>query len=148
MRTTWAPTPLGPVVADLAGTRIRRLVFAGADPQGLPDTALEDALAGWFGTGTLTAGYAVDALGGAFQQRVWQAVSGLVRGETTTYAGLAGALGVPRGARAVARALATNPVLLLVPCHRVIGADGSLRGYAGGIARKRALLELEGALDG
>ena len=77
-----------------------------------------------------------------------EAVSGLVRGETTTYAGLAGALGVPRGARAVARALATNPVLLLVPCHRVIGADGSLRGYAGGIARKRALLELEGALDG
>jgi AraC family transcriptional regulator of adaptative response/methylated-DNA-[protein]-cysteine methyltransferase len=79
----------------------------------------------------------------AFQARVWTALRALVPGTTTSYGELARALGDPRAARAVARACATNPVALLIPCHRVVGADGGLRGYRWGIERKRRLLDLE-----
>ncbi len=85
----------------------------------------------------------LDVRATAFQARVWEALRGIAAGTTTTYGDLARALGDANATRAVARACATNPVSLLIPCHRVTGSDGSMRGYRWGIARKRALLELE-----
>ena len=85
----------------------------------------------------------VDIRGTAFQWRVWRALTNIPRGETRTYSDVARAIGSPRSVRAVARACATNPIALVVPCHRVIGADGSLTGYGGGLDRKRWLLNHE-----
>jgi AraC family transcriptional regulator, regulatory protein of adaptative response / methylated-DNA-[protein]-cysteine methyltransferase len=85
----------------------------------------------------------LDLRGTVFQLRVWQALRHIPRGETRTYGQLARELGDPNATRAVARACATNRVALLVPCHRVVGASGSLTGYRWGVDRKRQLLEAE-----
>jgi methylated-DNA-[protein]-cysteine S-methyltransferase len=90
---------------------------------------------------------ACTARGTAFQQRVWQALEAIPFGGTTTYGALAASLGLPRSAaRAIGTAVGRNPLMLLRPCHRVIGADGSLTGYAGGLPRKELLLRHEGVL--
>jgi len=81
----------------------------------------------------------------AFQMRVWEALRRIPRGETRTYAEVAKSLGNPKAFRAVARACATNPVAVVIPCHRVIGSDGKLTGYRWGEQRKRKLLDLEKA---
>lgn len=83
------------------------------------------------------------AEGSAFQRRVWDALWEIPYGVTTSYGALARALGVPGGARAVGLANGRNPIGLIVPCHRVIGADGSLTGYGGGLPLKQALLAHE-----
>jgi methylated-DNA-[protein]-cysteine S-methyltransferase len=85
----------------------------------------------------------VDLGGTPFQRAVWDALRRIPVGETTTYGELARALGKTHAVRAVGRANALNPVSVIVPCHRVIGKSGELTGYAGGIARKRWLLEHE-----
>jgi AraC family transcriptional regulator of adaptative response/methylated-DNA-[protein]-cysteine methyltransferase len=85
----------------------------------------------------------LDIRGTAFQHRVWQALRRIPAGSTASYADIAKAIGAPKAVRAVARACATNPIAVAIPCHRVIGSDGSLTGYRGGIARKRALLAKE-----
>lgn len=85
----------------------------------------------------------LDLRGTAFQRRVWDELRKIPRGETRTYGQVAAALGVPDAVRAVARACATNPASLVVPCHRVVGADGSLRGYRWGVGRKQELLDRE-----
>jgi methylated-DNA-[protein]-cysteine S-methyltransferase len=85
------------------------------------------------------------ARGTSFQQAVWQALLAIPRGATTSYGGLCRELGQPSAMRAVGAAVGRNPISIVVPCHRVLGADGSLTGYAGGLERKRALLRLEGA---
>ncbi|MEU5614361.1 methylated-DNA--[protein]-cysteine S-methyltransferase [Streptomyces sparsogenes] len=83
--------------------------------------------------------------GSAFQRRVWESLDTIPYGTTTTYGGLAERIGAPRGAvRALGTALGANPLLVVRPCHRVIGANGSLTGYAGGLERKRRLLAHEG----
>ena len=82
-------------------------------------------------------------VGTEFQQRVWAALRAIPFGETCTYGGLAARLGNPSASRAVGRANATNPICLVVPCHRVIGADGSLTGFAFGEDLKRQLLAHE-----
>ena len=81
--------------------------------------------------------------GTAFQRAVWNALRETGYGETTTYGELAARIGRPRAARAVGQALARNPVPIVVPCHRVVGRQGALTGFGGGIERKRLLLELE-----
>lgn len=81
--------------------------------------------------------------GSAFQCMVWEELLKISYGTTVTYAELARRIGNPRAVRAVASAVATNPMSLLVPCHRVTGSDGSLTGYAGGMDAKRYLLDLE-----
>jgi AraC family transcriptional regulator, regulatory protein of adaptative response / methylated-DNA-[protein]-cysteine methyltransferase len=85
----------------------------------------------------------LDIRGTAFQHRVWQALRRIPAGSTASYAEIAKAIGAPKAVRAVARACATNRIAVAIPCHRVIGSDGSLTGYAGGIERKRALLAKE-----
>jgi methylated-DNA-[protein]-cysteine S-methyltransferase len=83
--------------------------------------------------------------GTEFQQRVWRALDGIPYGATTSYGALAQQIGAVRAAvRAVGAAVGANPLLVVRPCHRVLGADGSLTGYAGGLERKRYLLDLEG----
>jgi methylated-DNA-[protein]-cysteine S-methyltransferase len=81
--------------------------------------------------------------GGTFDRTVWHALLEVPYGETVSYGELARRIGTPDRARAVGSANARNPIALVVPCHRVIGADGSLTGYGGGLERKRLLLELE-----
>jgi methylated-DNA-[protein]-cysteine S-methyltransferase len=81
--------------------------------------------------------------GSPFERAVWQAVSEVPYGKTATYAGIARRIGRPGASRAVGRANARNPLAVIVPCHRIVGSDGSLTGYAGGIEMKRALLDLE-----
>jgi methylated-DNA-[protein]-cysteine S-methyltransferase len=84
--------------------------------------------------------------GTPFQQAVWHALLAIPRGATTTYGALARQLGRPKAMRAVGAAVGLNPISVAVPCHRVLGSTGALTGYAGGLPRKVALLELEGAL--
>lgn len=86
--------------------------------------------------------------GSAFQKRVWAELVRIPFGETITYSELAQRIGVPGSARAVGRANATNPIWLIVPCHRVIGANGALTGYAGGIGLKRSMLAWEREIAG
>lgn len=86
--------------------------------------------------------------GTQFQQQVWSQLMCLTHGQTTHYGALASRLARPRAARAVGAAVGRNPLWIFIPCHRVIGRDGALTGYAGGIERKRALLMLEGAHAG
>jgi methylated-DNA-[protein]-cysteine S-methyltransferase len=89
----------------------------------------------------------LDLQGGTpFQQRVWQALLGIAPGATTSYGSLSTSIGKPAAVRALGAAVGRNPVSIVVPCHRVLGADGSLTGYAGGLERKTALLALEGAV--
>ncbi len=88
----------------------------------------------------------VDLAGTDFQMRVWRALRAIPVGETRSYGGIAASIGAARACRAVGMANNRNPVSLIVPCHRVIGADGSLTGYAGGLPVKEWLLRHEGAL--
>lgn len=88
-------------------------------------------------------GLTLDLGGTPFQQAIWRALLRVPAGATTTYADLARAAGHPRAARAAGRAAGLNPAALVVPCHRAVGSDGALRGYAGGLARKAWLLSHE-----
>jgi methylated-DNA-[protein]-cysteine S-methyltransferase len=90
---------------------------------------------------------ATTAHGDAFQRRVWKRLEQIPYGATTTYGAIARELGDVRLARKVGGAIGRNPLSIVVPCHRVIGKNGSLTGYAGGLLRKRRLLELEGAIE-
>ena len=85
----------------------------------------------------------LDIRGTAFQHRVWQALRDIPAGSTASYAEVADAIGMPKSARAVARACASNRIAVAIPCHRVVRSDGSLSGYRGGVDRKRALLAKE-----
>lgn len=85
--------------------------------------------------------------GGEFSQRVWADLRKIPYGETITYGEQARRLGIPSAARAVGTANGQNPLAVIVPCHRVIGANGKLTGYAGGLDRKRLLLELESGVN-
>lgn len=82
--------------------------------------------------------------GTPFQRAVWKAIAGVGFGRTIPYAELARRVGRPGSARAAGSATGRNPIGIIVPCHRIIGSNGALTGYAGGLAKKRALLELEG----
>ena len=87
----------------------------------------------------------LDVRGTVFQRNVWQLLRQIPYGVTRTYADIALQLGKPRAARAVGQAVGANPLSIVVPCHRVVGSDGTLTGYGGGLARKQFLLELEQA---
>ena len=104
-------------------------------------------LAAYFAGQRMAFDLPLDLRGGtAFQQRVWQALREIAPGGTTSYGALSARIGQPAAVRAVGAAVGRNPVCIVVPCHRVIGTNGSLTGYAGGLERKTALLALEGAV--
>lgn len=88
----------------------------------------------------------LDARGTSFQEAVWAELSRIPFGETRSYADIARRIGKPRSVRAVGAANGSNPTSVIVPCHRVIGANGALTGFGGGLAIKKSLLEFEGAL--
>lgn len=111
------------------------------DDSGFPDAV---AQLGEYFAGTRTEfDIALDLVGTAFQRRVWAALLTIPYGETRSYGDIARQIGSPGAFRAVGLANGHNPIGIIVPCHRVIGANGSLTGYGGGIDRKRALLQLE-----
>lgn len=90
----------------------------------------------------------MDLRGTSFQRSVWQALCEIESGATRSYADIARHIGTPQAVRAVGAAVGRNPLSVIVPCHRVVGSNGSLTGYAGGLDRKRALLALEGQRGG
>lgn len=130
--------------------RLRRLVrrFYGVDTlvAGAAPSAIRHAIEAYF-SGRLQALHAIPrrVSGTAFQLRVWRALDDIPAGRTESYGALARRIGHPAAVRAVGLANGANPIGLIVPCHRVIGADGSLTGYGGGLERKRWLLRHEGA---
>ena len=143
------PTPLGPLLLVSDGEALTAATFDGTPPpDGLeaPDAVLEAArgqLEAYFAGEPVAFDVPVRAGGTPFQERVWAALRAIPHGRTASYGELARRIGEPGGAQAVGAANGQNPVAVIVPCHRVVGADGSLTGYAGGLGRKRALLDLE-----
>jgi methylated-DNA-[protein]-cysteine S-methyltransferase len=128
-----------------AAAHARRAIPEGAreDPTALRAVAVQ--LDDYFAGKRTTFDVVLAARGTAFQKSVWKALSAIPYGTTTTYAAIARSIGRPRAVRAVGAANGKNPLSIVVPCHRVVGRDGSLTGYAGGIAMKEALLSLERA---
>jgi methylated-DNA-[protein]-cysteine S-methyltransferase len=151
-------SPLGPMIVAATDSGLAGLWFEGQ--RHLPDSSawpvrpqhpvLRQAitqLEEYFGGRRTGFELPLDLQGGtAFQQSVWQALLSIPRGGTMSYGVLSQRIGQPAAVRAVGAAVGRNPLSIVVPCHRVLGADGTLTGYAGGLQRKSALLQLEGAL--
>ena len=148
MQTT-IPSPIGTLTATVdEDGALTRLDLPGRAPQSPPSDdprfdELAAQLAEYFAGRRTTFDLTLRARGSAFEQRVWTELSRIPYGETTTYAEIARRIGHPGWARAVGRANGRNPIAIVVPCHRVIGSNGSLTGYAGGLELKAALLGLE-----
>lgn len=142
-------TPLGPLRLVSDGEAIVEAAFDGAPlPNSHPEAdAVLDAAAAelraYFDGEVVAFTVPVRPAGTPFQERVWAALCEIPHGVTTSYGAIAARLGDPKASQAVGAANGQNPVAVLVPCHRVVGADGALTGYAGGLERKRALLALE-----
>lgn len=141
-------TPLGPLRLVSDGEALTAATFAPplTDEPDASDAVLDAArrqLAAYFGGEPVAFDVPVRLGGTPFQERVWTALREIPHGETISYGTLATRLGMPRAAQAVGAANGQNPAAVVVPCHRVVGADGALVGYAGGLERKRALLDLE-----
>jgi methylated-DNA-[protein]-cysteine S-methyltransferase len=145
-------SPIGPLTLVLSDGVLRELSLAATRPApGPPADGLEAADAAvvalldryFAGDVGVLDTIPVRATGSRFQQHVWAALRRIPVGETTSYAQLARVVGTPNAPRAVGRANATNPIAIVVPCHRVIRSDGSLGGYGGGLDRKRWLLQHE-----
>ena len=150
-------SPLGPLTLIAGADGLRRLCFprrapaldeSERDPQRL--AAAVEQLDQYFRGERKAFELALEYHGTPFQRRVWTALQAVPYGTTTTYGALAKQLASGRAngaheARAVGAAVATTPIPIVIPCHRVIGADGSLTGYGGGLRRKRALLDFEAA---
>jgi len=150
---TIVPSPVGDLVLTGDGRSITRIGFAARTPidpgwreDPAPFAAAVAQLGEYFAGERRAFDLPLAAEGTSFQQRVWAGLAAIPYGETTSYAALAEAIGHPGSARAVGAANGANPLAIVVPCHRVIGAGGTLTGYAGGLAAKRTLLALEGAL--
>lgn len=116
---------------------------AGWAPDDLAFPEAVDQLHAYFAGGRTGFDLQLDPRGTEFQQRVWKALLTIPYGETRSYREIAEQIGAPGASRAVGLANARNPIAIIVPCHRVIGANGNLTGYGGGLDRKRILLELE-----
>lgn len=149
-------SPVAPLTLVAEGSALVALYMA--DQAHLPPTAelgdrndeagqpAADQLAQYFAGDRTAFDLDLAPRGTAFQQRVWDALRSIPFGHVDTYGGLARRLEMAGAARAVGSAIARNPIGIIVPCHRVIGANGVLTGFAAGLPRKRFLLELEGSL--
>jgi methylated-DNA-[protein]-cysteine S-methyltransferase len=152
-------TPVGPLRLYFTERGLKALEFAGDDSSSAPEpdslspllqSCIEAAkldLAAYFqGVPTDFNSLALDPPGTPFQLRVWQELRRIPRGQAISYKELARRIGSPKASRAVGQANGRNPIPLIIPCHRVIAADGGLGGYSSGLDRKRWLLEHEGAM--
>ena len=148
----WATldTPIGPLTLTATARGLRTIHFANEHAARAAAHHDEGALAGplaqlaeYFAGRRRTFDLTLDHGGTRFQQRVWRAVMAIPYGHTTTYRDIAVALGDPRLSRAVGTCNGRTPIPIVMPCHRVVGSDGRLTGYRGGLERKQALLELE-----
>ncbi len=150
-------SPLGPLLAQAQHGAITKLSFNQSQlnahtsdapsPENLRALGtLEAQLRTYFASSRTSFSLPLSPIGTNFQRLVWKELQQIPHGTTRSYAHIAAAIGRPTACRAVARANATNPIAIIIPCHRVIGSDGSLTGYAGGLDRKQMLLELEGAI--
>ncbi len=154
MRYTITPSPIGPLLlaVDSAGLRAVRFAVDGAAAEPEPawtrdDSALAEParqLAAYFDGRLRRFDLPLAPQGTAFQRSVWDLLATIPWGETTSYGAIAQALGKPGSARAVGAANGANPLPIVLPCHRVVGADGSLTGFGGGLEAKRWLLGHEG----
>ncbi|OMC44793.1 methylated-DNA--[protein]-cysteine S-methyltransferase [Mycobacterium sp. IS-1264] len=145
-------SPIGPLTLAGHGSALTNLRMVdqtyepkrtdwSADPKAFTDAV--DQLGAYFAGELTDFDLELDLRGSEFQQRVWKALLTIPYGETRSYGEIAEQIGAPGAARAVGLANGHNPIAIVVPCHRVIGASGSLTGYGGGLDRKRTLLELE-----
>jgi methylated-DNA-[protein]-cysteine S-methyltransferase len=154
---TRIPSPLGELTLAASDTALTRVSFPtshfvpplhvverGTGGEAILARAREQ-LAEYFAGMRTTFDLPLDAAGSPFEQRVWEALRAIPYGATVTYGELARRLGDPRATRAVGAANGKNPIPIIVPCHRVVGAHGALTGFGGGLQRKRRLLEHEGA---
>lgn len=158
----WTPveSPVGPLVLVSDGAALTALCFGGAregsrlaggcprDDDAPPFVQARRELAGYFAGRRAAFTLRLAPRGTPFQRGVWEALRRIPHGATASYGEIARAVGSPKAVRAVGAACRANPLAIVVPCHRVVGADGSLTGYAGGLDRKRALLDLEAAGKG
>jgi methylated-DNA-[protein]-cysteine S-methyltransferase len=154
-----AETPVGSLKLYFTDRGLAALEFAGkgaarAPGQGAPpphlkpliEAAKRDLIAYFNGSPTGFAALTLDPQGTPFQLRVWQELRRIPTGQTISYGELARRVGNPKASRAVGQANGRNPIPIIVPCHRVIAADGSLGGYSSGLDRKRWLLRHEGGI--
>ncbi|PZO67124.1 MAG: bifunctional transcriptional activator/DNA repair enzyme protein Ada [Paracoccus denitrificans] len=160
--TDWIDTPLGGMIAvtdahhlhllefvgrRALGAELRKLSAGAGGRIGLGRTAVNDALeaqlARYFASESADFDLPLALHGTPFHRQVWQELRQIGAGETVSYGALAARMGRPTAARAIARANGANQIAIIIPCHRVIGADGSLTGYGGGLWRKQALIEIE-----
>ncbi len=147
-------TPLGKMLLARSSQGLCGVWFEGQShhpgplraPEKASDPLLQQAeseLLGYFDGCTAGFTVALDPHGTAFQQAVWLALRSIARGDTCSYGDIARTINAPQAVRAVGAAIGKNPLSIIVPCHRVVGRDGRLTGYAGGLPLKRALLEME-----
>jgi methylated-DNA-[protein]-cysteine S-methyltransferase len=140
------PRTPDPDTAGLDDGADRRVLAVGPGQHGIADAvvrAASEQLSGYFAGERRSFAIPTRLEGTAFQRAIWSALLEVPYGRTITYGGLAARIGRPGAARAAGRAVARNPLPVVVPCHRVVGSDGSLTGFAGGLRRKALLLELE-----
>jgi methylated-DNA-[protein]-cysteine S-methyltransferase len=146
-------SPIGPLTLVHEDGVLAGLYMDGHRPAPRPDTlgirvdagfeSELEQLGAYFAGQRMDFGLALAPAGTPFQRRAWSALRAIPYGATRSYSEIAAAIGAPSAVRAVASANARNPLSIVVPCHRVVGRDGSLTGYAGGLGRKRFLLDLE-----
>ena len=159
--TTRFETPLGRMLATAEDDALTGLYFVGQryypeaaegwhqDGLARPFAILREQLDEYFAGRRRTFDLPLNPGGGRgtpFQRAVWSAIAAVPLGDTTTYSSLAAQCGRPSAARAAGAATGRNPISLVIPCHRIVGSDGALTGYAGGLERKRALLAFERAV--
>ena len=135
-------SPLGPLSLTLDGETVTNLTFSDIDTFGIPDNSVSRWLDIYFSGRKPDFIPPIKLHGTDFQQRVWHELLKIPYGETTTYGELARRIDC-RSAQAVGQAVGHNPIAIIVPCHRVIGRDGTLTGYAYGLKKKQFLLQLE-----
>ena len=152
---TVIPSPVGPLTLIGTEAALTACLFDGDDivaasphlePDDAPFSDAAEQFAAYFAGDLREFDLALDPHGTDFQRRVWDELVAIPYGETRTYGQLAANLGSPGASRAVGLANGSNPLSIVVPCHRVIGSDGKLTGYAGGMDRKRLLLDLEAGI--
>jgi methylated-DNA-[protein]-cysteine S-methyltransferase len=139
-------TPIGTLWLEAEGDGLSSVAFDGPVGSHSGDALLREAesqLRAYFAGELTRFELPLSPRGTEFQRRVWDAVAQIPYGTTATYSAIAAALGRPSACRAVGAANGRNPLAILIPCHRVVGASGALTGYGGGLERKRALLDLE-----